>query len=189
MVTRTFLRPGARAVAIAALLALAAPVIPAAVGQSALRDSVPVSLKRDVERSQTLWVDLAEQGDTKAQTALGFLYLIGLWLEQNDRQAFNWFEAAAVQGVPEAQYYLGTMFLRGRGINANAPAAYFWCELSVTQGLAAERPAAHRWRRSRRGPPRRRRAGGRFSGSAPAAAAACSSSSSSRASSAGVSGS
>lgn len=127
---------------LAGLLALS-PAAPPASGQSVLRDSVPVSLKRDYERSQTLWIDLAERGDAKAQTALGFLYLIGLWLDQDDHKAFNWFEAAALQGVPQAQYYLGTMFLKGRGIAANAPAAYFWCELALAQGLGAERPLAH----------------------------------------------
>jgi uncharacterized protein len=143
MFTRVSPRYGVVGLAIAGLLALSLVAPPAAVGQTVLRDSVPVSLKRDYERSQTLWIDLAERGDTRAQTALGFLYYIGLWLDQNDREAFNWFEAAAVQGTPEAQYYLGTMFLRGRGIGANASAAYFWCELSVAQGVRAEKNLAH----------------------------------------------
>jgi uncharacterized protein len=143
MFTHASFRHGVMGLAIAGLLALSHAVPPEAHGQAVLRDSVPVSLKRDVERSQTLWIDLAERGDTRAQTALGFLYFIGLWLDQNDREAFNWFEAAAVQGTPEAQYYLGTMFLRGRGIAASPSAAWFWCELSVAQGVRAEKNLAH----------------------------------------------
>jgi len=142
MFTRVSPRYAVMGLAMAGFLAVADMPVPEALAQSAFRDSVPVSLKRDYERSQTLWIDLAESGDTRAQTALGFLYYIGLWLDQNDREAFNWFESAAVQGMPEAQYYLGTMFLRGRGIVANAPAAWFWCELSVAQGVRAERNAA-----------------------------------------------
>ena len=142
MFTRVSLRYGVIGLATAGLLAVADMPAPDALAQTAFRDSVPVSLKRDYERSQTLWIDLAESGDTRAQTALGFLYYIGLWLDQNDREAFNWFESAAVQGTPEAQYYLGTMYLRGRGIPTNAAAAWFWCELSVAQGVRAERNAA-----------------------------------------------
>jgi TPR repeat protein len=141
MIKRTS-KIGVAALALAGALMLFPASLPPASAQTVLRDSVPVSLKRDYERSQTLWVDMAERGDAKAQTALGFLYLIGLWLDPDDQKAFNWFEAAAFQGVPQAQYYLGTMYLKGRGIGANAPAAYFWCELAVAQGLTAERPLA-----------------------------------------------
>ena len=132
-----------RVLALAAMLVLTAPAMAEAAEGTTIRGSLPASWSRDYERSQTLWVDLAERGDAQAQSALGFLYLIGLWLDQNDREAFHWFEVAAAQDVPEAQYYLGTMFLRGRGVGRNASAAYFWCELSTTGRLAGELNAAH----------------------------------------------
>ena len=87
------------------------------------------------DREKTIWVELAERGDRKAQTHLGLLYLSGLWVEQSDSEAARWLKAAAVQSDPDAQYYLGDLYLTGRGVRQNPQAAYFWCELSIRLGV------------------------------------------------------
>jgi TPR repeat protein len=93
--------------------------------------------------AQIIWLDLAEHGDAEAQSALGFLYLIGLRVEQNDHRAAKWFQAAADQGMPDAQYYLGAMYLRGRGGPVDAVAAHFWCGLAISSGVADGLEAAY----------------------------------------------
>src|SRR3990172_2396908 len=111
--------------------------------EDAFREGLSAYRSSDYERARTIWLELAERGEAKAQSALGFLYLTGLRVEQNDKEAARWFEAAANQGVPEAQYYLGTLYLQGRGVPANPPAAHFWCELAISLGLTEAMQAAY----------------------------------------------
>ena len=63
------------------------------------------------------WVErleqMAEQGDTYAQFAMGQLYRDGPLLIPDARKARYWFQQAAERGMPEAQYALGKLLLSG----------------------------------------------------------------------------
>lgn len=81
------------------------------------------------------WIGLANRGDSKAQSSIGFLYYKGLGVPQNSAIAAEWFYRAAVQGQVEAQTFLGIMHLRGDGVPVNLVLSLMWCELAVSQGF------------------------------------------------------
>lgn len=49
----------------------------------------------------------AEKGNATAQLNMGAMYLQGLCVEQNDREAFKWFLESAEGGNAQAQYMVG----------------------------------------------------------------------------------
>ena len=59
---------------------------------------------------------LAEQGNAEAQNTLGFRYLDGDGVPQDDAEAVRWWRLAADQGQAEAQFNLGLMYANGRGV-------------------------------------------------------------------------
>ena len=77
---------------------------------------------------------LAEQGDTDAQANLGFMYMIGLGVPENDAEAVKWIRLAAEQGFAEAQYNLGFMYANGKDVLVNYMAAYVWYSVAAAQG-------------------------------------------------------
>ena len=61
----------------------------------------------------------ASRGEAEAQCALGIMYLGGVSVKQDDKQAFNYIKQAADKGVEFALYQTGLMYARGRGVNKN----------------------------------------------------------------------
>jgi localization factor PodJL len=65
---------------------------------------------------------LAKGGDAQAQLLLGLRELA----KNNDTDAANWLERAAIQGVPVAQYRIATLYASGRGVAADKAKAFRW---------------------------------------------------------------
>jgi len=82
------------------------------------------------------WRPLAEQGDDLAQYNLGVLYRKGRGVPQDDVQARQWYEKAAVQGQAKAQYNLGTLYFNGEGVPKDYQQALRWFRLAADQGEA-----------------------------------------------------
>jgi uncharacterized protein len=61
-----------------------------------------------------------------AQSALAYLYLAGLGVQQDDKQAVTWFRRAAERDYALAQYYLGWMHEYGRGVVQDYTEAIYW---------------------------------------------------------------
>ena len=78
----------------------------------------------------------AEQGDAKAQSALGFMYANGYGVQQDDAEAVKWYRKAADQGYPRAQSALGFMYDRGRGVPQDDGEAVKWYRKAAEQGDA-----------------------------------------------------
>ena len=103
--------------------------------------------------AQAVWADdvpdfqetlqVAEQGNAKAQFNLGWMYANGQGVRQDDAQAVQWFGKAAEQGLAEAQYNLGLMYYHGRGIRQNHNLAKEWfgkaCQNGLQQGCEGYR--------------------------------------------------
>ena len=53
----------------------------------------------------------AEQGNSNAQTKLGWIYQNGQGITQNYQEAIRWYQLAAQQGDPIAQNNLGVLYL------------------------------------------------------------------------------
>lgn len=90
----------------------------------------------DYSRAFTLWLPLADRGHAKSQAALGYLYLMGLGVAQDDAEAARWYGRAASQDEVNGQYYLGMLYLRGRGVRRADVRAYMLCDLALAKGEA-----------------------------------------------------
>jgi hypothetical protein len=69
---------------------------------------------------------LAERGDPRAQTNLGYLYASGLGVGQDECLAVRWYRKAAHRGYAPAQYNLAHMYLDGRGCERSEEEAVSW---------------------------------------------------------------
>ncbi len=77
---------------------------------------------------------LAEQGDARAQTGLGFMYKNGQGVPQDDKTAVKWYTLAAEQGYAVAQYNLGLMYRRGQGVPQDNVYAHMWGSIAASNG-------------------------------------------------------
>ena len=82
------------------------------------------------------WAVAAEQGDADAQFRLGFMYLEGRGVQQDDGEAVKLFGQAAEQGHAAAQNNLGAMYYNGRGVQQDDEGAVKWYRLAAEQGDA-----------------------------------------------------
>ena len=76
----------------------------------------------------------AQEGDALSQNNLGFLYLLGLGVEEDLTTALKWLHMAARQGNETAQYHLGWCYAMGVGVNKNISEAEKWYQKSSSQG-------------------------------------------------------
>ena len=77
---------------------------------------------------------LAEQGDAKAQSNLGYMYDNGQGVPQDYKQAVKWYTKAAEQGNERAQYNLGFMYAKGQGVPQDNVYAHMWFNLAAVDG-------------------------------------------------------
>ena len=78
----------------------------------------------------------AEQGDSEAQFALGFMYETGEGVPEDDVKAAQWYEKAAQQGEPNAQNNLGLLYAFGKGVRKDLVQAYFWFDIAAENSQA-----------------------------------------------------
>lgn len=77
---------------------------------------------------------MAEQGNARAENAMGLRYFSGEGVPQDEKQAATWFIRAAEHGNLTAQSTLGSMYWAGRGVPVNVNQAYFWTVLARAGG-------------------------------------------------------
>jgi GAF domain-containing protein len=76
----------------------------------------------------------ANQGDARAEYALGMRYANGTEVKQDYRQAKQWFLRAADQGHVSAQEKVAASFFQGRGGPQDYGRAYYWGLLAQAGG-------------------------------------------------------
>jgi TPR repeat protein len=76
---------------------------------------------------------LAEQGDAKAQFALGTMYRDGQGVDRDYAEALRWWGEAAEQGLVDAQYALGNAYSGGTGVKRDNVLSYMWYDIAATQ--------------------------------------------------------
>ena len=76
----------------------------------------------------------AEQGYPLAECQVGWFYLKGQGVPQNDGNAFYWTKRAAEHGDWDAQYNLGTFYEAGIGTARDAEQAKHWYIAAARQG-------------------------------------------------------
>jgi len=95
-----------------------------------------------VPRTMVPPVDLIEAiaGSAEEQWQYGLKYRYGRGVEKNYREAFRWFQSAALKGHATAQRDLGTLYRRGLGVQRDFTQAAKWFRQSARQGnMKAER--------------------------------------------------
>jgi len=83
-------------------------------------------------------VRLAEHGDARAQTRLGYMLATGRGAPQNWAVAAYWYERAAEQGDANAQYLLGVCYDLGNGVPIDWILAHKWLNLSAARTKAGD---------------------------------------------------
>ncbi len=78
----------------------------------------------------------AEQGDAKAQNALGWMYASGLGVLNDYKEAVKWYRLSAKQGDAKAQNNLGDLYERGLGVRQDYTEAIKLYRLASKQGHA-----------------------------------------------------
>lgn len=81
--------------------------------------------------------DLAEAGDTRAQTHLGLMYLGGKGVAQDTDEAMRWFLQAAEKNEATAELAIGLMYLHGHGGTRDRALAEAWIAKAAAQGNLA----------------------------------------------------
>ena len=76
----------------------------------------------------------AENGEAKAQYALGTMYEMGEVVPHCAAEALKWYQKAAFQGIAEAQLTLGLKYLSGEGVMQNDSEALLWFRKAAEQG-------------------------------------------------------
>jgi uncharacterized protein len=110
---------------------------PAAAGP--LQAGVAAYNARDYTAAARLLLPLAENGNAKAQTYVGFMFANGRGLPQNYVAAARWYRLASEQGVPVAQFMLGLMYDKGHGVPQDYVLAYKWLNVAVARATPGER--------------------------------------------------
>ncbi len=77
----------------------------------------------------------AEKGNAKAQCDLGYMYNVGIRVEQNYEEAVKWYRKAAEQGNADAQFNLGVMYDNGTGVEQDTDEAIRWFRKAARKGV------------------------------------------------------
>jgi TPR repeat protein len=96
-----------------------------------VRDAYAALARHDEVAAARIVLPLAQAGDAKAQTLLGFLFATGRGVPQNFVEATYWYRSASEQGDPTGQYQLGLMYDKGHGVPQDYVLAYKWLNLAV----------------------------------------------------------
>ncbi len=92
---------------------------------------------RDYAAALRLCRSLAEQGDPKAQSALGFMYTNGEGVQKDYDESAKWYRKAAEQGYARAQSALGFMYtMGGYGVQKDYDESLRWYRKAAEQGDA-----------------------------------------------------
>jgi len=92
--------------------------------------------KGNYTRSMNLARPLAEAGDARARSLVGYLYYHGRGVKQDDAEALKWFRLAADEGDAQAQLHLGNMYAQGQAVPQDQAKAGKWYRLAAEQGYA-----------------------------------------------------
>ncbi len=86
-----------------------------------------------------LWIRAAaEEGDSRAQTTVGFAVSIGAAGFQKDYpEAAKWYRRAAEQGSADGQHSLSKLYSSGQGVPKDDIEALAWANLAAASGEAA----------------------------------------------------
>mgnify|MGYP001156943913 FL=1 len=87
-----------------------------------------------IKRLITKYKNTASENEPQALNNLGTLYLKGLGVDKNEKQAKEYFLLAAKLGFPPAMYHVGLIFHKGLGVSADPARAEYWFRKAAALG-------------------------------------------------------
>lgn len=99
-------------------------------------DGLRAYQNKQFETALRVWSELAEQGDARAQYAIGTIYRTGRGVAQDYAEALKWYRKAADQGYARAQTALAWMYRNGQGVAKDSSEALSWYRKAAEQGDA-----------------------------------------------------
>ena len=117
----------------AALLLLLAIVV-AGPARAGFYEGILAAQKEDWATAMKEWLPLAKEGNPGAQANVADLYLYGLGVPENPKEAFKWHALAADQGVPKSQLFLAVAYAEGEIVAKDPAAALRWCFIARNTG-------------------------------------------------------
>jgi|GEM_PF-2337181 len=80
-------------------------------------------------------MERAKKGDASAQYEIAYRYDTGVFGENNEQQAFIWYQKSAAQNNASAQNNLGVLYLKGRGTKKDLVRAFEFFKKAAAQDL------------------------------------------------------
>lgn len=103
-------------------------------GAGPLDDGMRAYERKNFAKAFPLLLPQAEQGNAKAQYAVGRMYEDGYGVARDYTQAAKWYRMSAEQGNPQAQHALSVMYAVGWGVTADAKESATWARKAAIQG-------------------------------------------------------
>ena len=98
-------------------------------------DGVYAHLRGDYASAYNVFISLAKTSDDAiAQYYLGMMHLEGQGVEQDYKQAGEWFRKASEQRFAVAMYKLARLYATGDGVPKDAEFAYVWYSVGGAHG-------------------------------------------------------
>jgi TPR repeat protein len=101
---------------------------------STYEDAAAAHGRGDYAKAVSILMPLAENGDARAQVALGVSYAIGEGVARNPAVAVKWYRLAADQGDAFGQSNLGACYGEGVGVAQDWVQSTKWYALAADQG-------------------------------------------------------
>jgi TPR repeat protein len=96
-------------------------------------DGVVSYVMGDYDKAFKTMQSLAETSDHGyAQYYMGMMYMQGQGVEQDYKNAGEWFRKASEKSIPAAQYKLGNLYFKGRGVPKDFEYAYVWFSVGAS---------------------------------------------------------
>lgn len=90
--------------------------------------------ERTMDESVRWYSSVANQGHSKAQNSLGYMYEHGEGVVKDLNKAFYWFQKAAMSGNRNAQHNLAFFYYQGLGTAVDYKKAFEWYTKAASQG-------------------------------------------------------
>ena len=102
-------------------------------------------VKQDYTTAFTLFSELAEKGDMKAQYFCAGMYELGHSIAKDDVKALYWYEKAAEQGMKDAQQTVAFRYMQGVGTPVDQKKAAYWYDKIETKVSVEESQVLAQW--------------------------------------------
>ncbi|SMN12238.1 hypothetical protein SPBRAN_451 [uncultured Candidatus Thioglobus sp.] len=80
--------------------------------------------------------ELVKKKDAESQYQLGLMYELGLGVDKDLPQAFEWYQKSANQNHPKAQYNLGIFYALGKGVGKDIAQSKQWIRCAHDNGYS-----------------------------------------------------